>query len=66
MRLDWQKQVPTLSAHRVQLESGSAIEKEITTLNRKFKPYKIDLGDRKSLYDFINTVKNETVLLMSS
>ena len=41
------------------LESGSAIEKEITALNKKFKPYKIDLGDRKALYDFINKVKNE-------
>jgi len=41
------------------LESGSAIEKEITALNKKFIPYKIDLGDRKSLYDFIDKVKSE-------
>jgi len=41
------------------LDSGSAIEKEITALNKKFKPYKIDLGDRKSLYDFIDKVKSE-------
>ncbi|HEX5150727.1 MAG TPA: SDR family NAD(P)-dependent oxidoreductase [Parafilimonas sp.] len=41
------------------LESGSAIEKEITALNKKFTPYRIDLGDRNALYDFINKVKNE-------
>lgn len=41
------------------LESGSAIEKEVTALGRNFKPYKIDLGDRTALYTFIQKVKEE-------
>jgi len=41
------------------LESGSAIEKEITALDKKFRPYKVDLGDRSSVYAFIENVKSE-------
>lgn len=38
---------------------GSAIEKEVTALGRKFHAYQADLSDRKSLYAFIEKVKNE-------
>jgi len=41
------------------LENGSAIEQEINGLNKKFKSYKVDLSDRKNLYDFIGRVKSE-------
>ena len=41
------------------MESGSDVEKEVTVLNKKFKAYKVDLGDRNVLYDFINKVKKE-------
>lgn len=37
--------------------SGSEIEKEITKVGKKFKAFKADLSDRKSLYDFISQVK---------
>ena len=36
--------------------SGSAIEKTVTALGRKFKGYACDLGDRKALYEFIAKV----------
>ncbi|GIZ09542.1 SDR family oxidoreductase [Flavobacterium sp. NG2] len=36
---------------------GSAVEKEVTALGRKFKGYTCDFGDRKSLYAFIEAVK---------
>ena len=36
---------------------GSAIEKEVTALGRKFKGYACDFSDRKSLYAFIAEVK---------
>lgn len=36
--------------------SGSAIEKAVTAMGRKFKGYACDLGDRKALYEFIGKV----------
>ncbi|WP_205319142.1 SDR family oxidoreductase [Runella rosea] len=36
---------------------GSEIEKAVHQLGRKFSPYAADLGDRSSLYAFINQVK---------
>ncbi|MDO6809756.1 SDR family oxidoreductase [Zobellia galactanivorans] len=39
--------------------SGSKIEKRITELNKGFKAYQCDFSDRKSLYTFIEKVKNE-------
>ncbi|CAZ97598.1 2-keto-3-deoxygluconate oxidoreductase [Zobellia galactanivorans] len=39
--------------------SGSKIEKRITELNKSFKAYQCDFSDRKSLYTFIEKVKNE-------
>ncbi|MEE9368660.1 MAG: SDR family NAD(P)-dependent oxidoreductase [Pontiella sp.] len=36
---------------------GSAIEKEVTALGRKFKGYACDFSDRKALYAFITAVK---------
>jgi len=41
------------------LENGSSIEKEVVALNRKFKAYKVDLGDRTSVYAFIEKAKSE-------
>ena len=45
------------------LESGSDIEKEVTALGKNFKPYKIDLSDRKALYAFIQKVKEENTAI---
>ncbi len=42
------------------LEKGSAIEKEITALGKKFTAYKVDLGDKDDLYRFIQKVKEES------
>lgn len=39
--------------------TGSAIEKAVTALGRKFKAYQCDFGDRKSMYDFITRLKAE-------
>ena len=36
--------------------AGSAIEKTVTALGRKFKAYACDIGDRKALYEFIAKV----------
>ncbi|GGZ87719.1 2-deoxy-D-gluconate 3-dehydrogenase [Algibacter mikhailovii] len=36
---------------------GSAIEKEVTALGKKFTAYQCDFSDRKSLYAFISEVK---------
>lgn len=38
---------------------GSAIEKEVTALGRKFKGYACDFSDRSSLYQFIEQVKGD-------
>jgi 2-deoxy-D-gluconate 3-dehydrogenase len=38
---------------------GSAVEKEVLALGRRFKAYQADLSDRKSLYVFIEKVKKE-------
>ncbi|MFI3290091.1 MAG: SDR family oxidoreductase [Rikenellaceae bacterium] len=40
-------------------ESGSEVEKVITSIGRKFKGYSCDFGDRKALYTFINKVKSD-------
>ena len=45
------------------LESGSDIEKEVIALGKNFKPYKVDLGDRKALYTFIQKVKEENAAI---
>lgn len=39
--------------------SGSAIEKEVTALGRKFKAYQADFSNRDSLYAFIKKVLDE-------
>lgn len=39
--------------------SGSAVEKEVVALGRKFKAYQADFSDRDSLYAFIKKVKAE-------
>ncbi|MFT4153491.1 2-dehydro-3-deoxy-D-gluconate 5-dehydrogenase KduD [Parafilimonas sp.] len=41
------------------LENGSSIEKEVTALGKIFRPYKVDLEDRASVYAFIEKVKAE-------
>jgi 2-deoxy-D-gluconate 3-dehydrogenase len=41
------------------IEAGSDVEEEIQNLGKKFFLYKVDLGDRKELYDFISKVKKE-------
>jgi len=38
-------------------KSGSDIEKKITALGRNFKAYQADFSNRKALYNFINSVK---------
>jgi 2-deoxy-D-gluconate 3-dehydrogenase len=38
--------------------SGSEIEKAITKLGKKFKPFKANLSDRKNLYEFVEQVKS--------
>ncbi|WP_366182521.1 SDR family NAD(P)-dependent oxidoreductase [Flavobacterium ovatum] len=38
---------------------GSAVEKEVTELGRKFKGYACDFSDRKALYAFIEAVKKD-------
>lgn len=42
---------------------GSAIEKEVLALGRKFSSYRADLTDRASLYEFINLVKKQHSLV---
>ena len=37
----------------------SAVEKEVLALGRSFSPYRADLTDRASLYEFISQVKKE-------
>lgn len=39
--------------------SGSEIEKSVTSLGRKFTPYQCDFSNRKSVYDFIADVKSK-------
>lgn len=41
-------------------ESGSAIEKAVTALGRKFTGYACDFSDRASLYEFIKKVKDNS------
>lgn len=39
------------------LESGSAVEQEVTALGRSFKGYACDFSDRSALYEFIGQLK---------
>jgi 2-deoxy-D-gluconate 3-dehydrogenase len=41
------------------LEAGSVVETEIKNLGKKFFHYKVDLGNREELYQFISKVKTE-------
>jgi 2-deoxy-D-gluconate 3-dehydrogenase len=41
------------------LEPGSAVERDVTALGRKFRGYACDFADRKSLYAFIAQVKQD-------
>ncbi|MDF7801426.1 SDR family oxidoreductase [Pontiellaceae bacterium B1224] len=41
------------------LEAGSAVEKEVQALGRKFTGYTCDFGDRAALHTFINQVKSD-------
>lgn len=43
------------------LAPGSDVEKEVTALGRKFYPYKANLSDRTSIYEFIRHVKSGPV-----
>jgi 2-deoxy-D-gluconate 3-dehydrogenase len=38
---------------------GSAVEKEVTALGRKFKGYTADFSDRTALYQFVTVVKKD-------
>jgi 2-deoxy-D-gluconate 3-dehydrogenase len=38
--------------------SGSEIEMQVKKLGRRFKAFQVDLSDRRSVYDFINNVKD--------
>lgn len=40
-------------------ESGSVVENAVIKLGRRFTPYKCDFSNRKSLYAFINELKND-------
>lgn len=40
---------------------GSAVEKEVVALGRKFKAYQADFGDRNSTYRFIKDVQQDNV-----
>lgn len=40
-------------------QHGSMVEQEIEGIGRKFKAYKCDFSDRKSLYEFIKQVKDD-------
>jgi len=41
------------------LQAGSDVEEEIKNVGKKFFHYKVDLGNRKELYEFISKVKTE-------
>ena len=43
------------------LSEGSAIENQITSLGKSFTPYSSDFSDRKSLYDFIEKIKDRQI-----
>lgn len=40
-------------------KTGSAVEKEVQAIGRKFSAYQCDFSDRKALYKFIGAVKKE-------
>lgn len=44
-------------------KTGSAVEKAVTALGRKFTAYTCDFSDRKSLYAFIKEVKAENPVI---
>ena len=39
--------------------SGSEVEKEVTSIGRKFKGYTCDFSNREALYDFIEKARND-------
>ena len=41
------------------IEAGSDVEEEIKILGKKFFHYKVDLGNRKELYEFIAKIKTQ-------
>lgn len=41
------------------LEADSGVGREVAALGRRFRPYTCDVGDRRALYAFIETVKRE-------
>ncbi len=43
--------------------SGSAIEKEVQALGKKFKAYQADLSDRKSIYGFLEKLLKENPVI---
>ena len=43
--------------------TGSEVEKEVTSLGRKFRAYQCDFSDRKSLYTFKEQVKKENPII---
>lgn len=45
------------------LAQGSKLQEEIKKLGRKFVPYTIDIGNRKSLYDSIEKIKSENPVI---
>jgi 2-deoxy-D-gluconate 3-dehydrogenase len=45
------------------LAPGSKLQEEIKKLGRKFVPYTIDIGNRKSLYDSIEKIKSENPVI---
>jgi 2-deoxy-D-gluconate 3-dehydrogenase len=45
------------------LEKDSEVEKEITSLGKKFTAYKVDLGNRSDVYNFIQKVKEENAAI---
>ncbi len=47
------------------LSADSGVEAEIKKLGKKFFYYKVDLGNRNELYDFISDVKVHILKLIS-
>lgn len=41
------------------MQKDSEVEKAVTSLNKKFIPYAVDLSDRDGLYFFINIIKSQ-------
>jgi len=45
------------------LRAGSEVEEKVKKSGRKFVPYTVDLGNRKSLYDSIDKIKSENPVI---